>query len=244
MEGTIGMAERIQKLISSAGVASRRTAEEMIRMCRVHVNGVQATLGQKADPFTDVITIDGKPLPGRDKEVYIMLNKPRGYVTTMSDEKGRLTVKDLVEDVGVRVYPVGRLDMDSEGLLIMTNDGELANRIMHPSNGVCKTYIVYVKGENIPEAIEKLSGEIVIDGVSVKAKDVTVIEKSQKSPVLSITIGEGRNRQIRKMCNAAGLSVLRLQRISEGELTLDDLKPGKWRHLSPEEIKTLKISEG
>lgn len=233
------MSERIQKLISSAGIASRRAAEALIKAGRVHINGTPAILGQRADLGVDTITVDGKPLRAPTDKVYIMLNKPRGYVTTMSDERGRPTVADLVSDLGVRVYPVGRLDMDSEGLLIMTNDGEAANRLMHPSHGVEKTYLVRVAGRDIGQGIVKLRGEIVIDGLPVRAKKVDLVAISDSSAELTITIGEGKNRQVRKMCALAGLEVRELKRISEGKLILGDLPRGKWRLLSQNEIEYL-----
>ena len=236
------MSERIQKLISSAGIASRRAAEELIRSGRVYINGEAAVLGQSADLNTDIVTVDGEPLKLTVKKVYIMLNKPRGYITTVKDDRGRSTVMELISDVGERVYPVGRLDMDSEGLLVLTNDGEAANRLMHPSFGHQKTYIVKVTGKDIGNAVKKLADEIAIDGVPVRAKKVEVIREMPNSAKISITIGEGRNRQVRKMCTAAGLTVVELKRVSEGLLNLGDLPSGKWRYLSPEEIEYLHLN--
>lgn len=233
------MGERIQKLISAAGLASRRAAEKMILEGRVKVNGRTAVLGQCADPSADEITVDGVTLPAPARRVYIMLNKPRGYVTTLKDEKGRKTVAELVSDVGTRLYPVGRLDMDSEGLLIMTNDGETANALMHPSHKVKKTYLVTVTGGDIDSAVELMSGEMVIDGYRTRPASVKVVRRSKDGAVLSVTIGEGRNRQVRKMCAQAGLTVKRLLRIRQGRLSLGDLPPGRWRYLTQDEIDYL-----
>ena len=235
------MSERIQKIISSAGMASRRAAEELIRSGRVCINGETAKLGQSADLNADIVTVDGEPLKLISKKVYIMLNKPRGYVTTVKDDRGRPTVMDLISEVGERVYPVGRLDMDSEGLLILTNDGEVANRLMHPSFGHQKTYIVKVTGKNIGNVVKNLMEEINIDGVTVRAKKVELIRKMSNSTEISITIGEGRNRQVRKMCTVVGLTVVELKRVSEGFLELGDLPSGKWRYLSAEEIEHLQM---
>ena len=234
------MAERLQKIISAAGLASRRAAEEMIRAGRVTVNGETAALGQSADPETDEIMLDGSPVTAVGKKTYIMLNKPRGYVTTLSDERGRRNVAQLVSGAGVRLYPVGRLDMDSEGLVIMTNDGELANRMMHPSHSVKKTYETTVSGADINEALPILRSPLVIDGYKIRPAEVEVKDVEGESFVLHITISEGRNRQVRKMCEQAGLRVSRLRRISEGPLHLGELPIGKWRELSGNETAMLK----
>jgi 23S rRNA pseudouridine2605 synthase len=234
------MAERLQKIISAAGLASRRAAEEMIRAGRVTVNGETAALGRSADPETDEIMLDGRPVTAVGKKTYIMLNKPRGYVTTLSDERGRRNVAQLVSGAGVRLYPVGRLDMDSEGLVIMTNDGELANRMMHPSHSVKKTYETTVSGADINEALPILRSPLVIDGYKIRPAEVEVKDLEGESFVLHITISEGRNRQVRKMCEQAGLRVSRLRRISEGPLHLGDLPVGKWRELSINETAQLK----
>ena len=228
------MTERLQKILSARGVASRRAAEKLIEEGRVTVNGAVAALGQTADPETDDILLDGKPLPSGSEYVYILLHKPRGYVTTMSDEKGRKTAAQLVADCGVRVYPVGRLDMDSEGLLLFTNDGEFANRMMHPKHEVQKTYLTWVEGFS-EAALEKLKQPITLDGYRIRAPKVRVV----KPGLLEITIHEGRNRQVRRMCDTAGMHVTRLKRIREGELTLGDLPLGKWRFLTGEEIEKL-----
>lgn len=233
------MGERIQKLIAASGLCSRRAAEALIEEGRVAVNGRAARLGESASA-EDFITVDGKALPDRGGLTYIMLNKPRGYVTTMSDEKGRKTVAELVSDAGVRVFPVGRLDMDSEGLLLMTNDGELANRIMHPSHRVVKTYQVRVAGEDIQGSAELLSQPMDIDGCTVGPAGVKILREDREGrALLSVSITEGRNRQIRKMCEKVGFTVLRLKRTAEGGLTLGELPAGKWRFLSKNEINKL-----
>ena len=237
------MQERLQKIISSSGLMSRRSAEKCISDCRVTVNGVTASIGDKADPEHDDIRIDGNPVAPQDKLVYVLLNKPKGYVTTMSDEKGRRNVSQLVEGVGVRIYPVGRLDINSEGLLIMTNDGAFANQMMHPSGNVLKTYRVRVGGEDLDRSLAKLSEPILLDGVSVTAKKISVLKREMNEAVLDITIGEGRNRQIRRMCDYAGLYVKRLCRIQEGSLSLGALKSGEWRYLTEAEVLTLSGGE-
>lgn len=229
------MTERLQKIISSAGLMSRRAAEEYISSGRVSVNGRVASLGDKADSEHDTILVDGKPLQTSAERIYVMLNKPKGYVTTMSDEKGRRDVTELVRPLG-RIYPVGRLDMYSEGLLIMTNDGEFANRLMHPSHNFLKTYRTWVKGEDVGLAVEYLRGELDIGDYIVRAERVDIERLIPGGAVLLITIGEGRNRQVRKMCQCCGLKVTRLVRISEGELELGDLPVGKWRRLTDDEV--------
>jgi len=230
------MSEKLQKIIASAGLCSRRAAEVLIEQGRVTVNGTPARLGDRAEE-SDKIAVDGKPVAKAPRRTYIMLNKPRGYVTTMSDEKGRRTVAELVSDVGVRVFPVGRLDMDSEGLLIMTDDGELANRLMHPSHNVVKTYQVRVKGGSLSEAAELLRQPMEIDGHTVGPASVRLLkDDGEGGGLLSVSITEGRNRQVRKMCDKAGLAVLRLKRVSEGGLSLGSLPSGKWRYLSLDEV--------
>lgn len=230
--------ERLQKILSARGVASRRRAEELIAAGRVTVDGVIAHLGDCADDREQVIALDGQPLPEQGKPVYLLLNKPRGYVTTLSDEKGRPNAAQLVADCGSRVYPVGRLDMDSEGLLLFTNDGALANRLMHPKHAVDKTYLVWTTGY-VPGAEVRLSQPIVLDGYPIRPPKVT-LEKAQGDKArFRITIHEGRNRQIRRMCQTAGLQVTRLRRVREGAIRLGDLKPGAWRFLSEEEIRSL-----
>lgn len=236
------MKERLQKILAASGVASRRRAEEMIAAGRVTCNGVVCCLGNSADPMTDVILLDGEPLPSKEENVYIMLNKPRGYVTTLSDEKGRKNVAQLVAECGKRVYPVGRLDMDSEGLLLLTNDGEFANLLMHPKHEIDKTYRVIVKGFT-EKGLKQLEKPITLDGYKIYPPKIQVVRADNQVDgqfELLITIHEGRNRQVRRMCAAAGMRVLRLVRISEGELQLGDLPVGAWRYLTETEIMALK----
>ena len=233
------MKERIQKILSARGVASRRKAEEMIQAGRVACNGIPCVLGDTADADVDTITVDGAPIAQPQAHVYIMLHKPRGFVTTLSDEKGRKNAAQLVADCGKRVYPVGRLDMDSEGLLIFTNDGAFANELMHPKHEVNKTYRVTVL-EYSPEALEKLKQPITLDGYTIRKPDVTLESCQGRKAQILVTIHEGRNRQVRRMCAAAGMTVTRLVRIREGDLTLGDLPKGKWRYLTDEEVRTLK----
>ena len=233
------MTERIAKILAARGLASRRKAEEWITAGRVQCNGQPVSLGDRADPDRDMLTLDGKPLPAPAAKRYIMLHKPRGYVTTLSDEKGRPDVSALVESCGVRVYPVGRLDMDSEGLLLLTNDGEFANRLMHPRHQVEKVYDVLVRGFR-PGAEALLRRPIVLDGYAIAPPKVTLLSSRDDRARLRVTIHEGRNRQVRRMCQAAGMEVLRLKRIAEGGVTLGDLKPGTWRELTEEERITLK----
>ena len=233
------MKERLQKILSARGVASRRQAEEMIADGRILVNGQLAMLGDTADADMDEITVDGRPLPSPQKLVYIMLHKPKGYVTTLSDEKGRPDAAQLVADCGVRVYPVGRLDMDSEGLLLFTNDGEFANRLMHPKHEVNKTYEVTVDGYS-DEALERLKRPIVLDGYKIKAPEVSLLKRLPEGQgKLQVVIHEGRNRQVRRMCAAAGMQVKRLVRTKEGRVSLGSLPSGKWRYLTQEELAEL-----
>lgn len=233
------MTERIQKILSSRGVTSRRKAEEMITAGRVSCNGRQCVLGDVADPEMDLILIDGKPLPKEGQRCYIMLNKPRGFVTTLSDEKGRKNAAQLVADCGQRVYPVGRLDMDSEGLLLFTNDGDFANSLMHPKHEVEKTYRVTVM-EYDEAKLEKLNRPVVLDGYRIQPPMVKLESVSGSKAKILVTIHEGRNHQVRRMCAIAGLTVMRLERIKEGTLTLGDLPKGKWRYLTKEEVDSLK----
>lgn len=232
------MKERLQKILSSRGVSSRRAAEKMILAGLVTVNGKTAALGSSADPEKDTILVEGNPLPKEEKRVYLMLNKPRGYVTTLRDEKGRPNAASLVADCGCRVYPVGRLDMDSEGLLLFTSDGEFANRLMHPSREVEKEYAVWVRGY-APGGEEKLARPIVLDGYRIRPPRVRLLGAEGTKAKLSVTIHEGRNRQIRRMCQAAGMEVTRLKRVREGSLRLGDLPPGAWRDLTEKEIHSL-----
>jgi len=233
------MEERLQKLLSAAGVCSRRAAEEYIMAGRITVNGKRAELGQRADPERDAILVDGKPLRAKEEHVYLLLNKPRGYVTTLSDEKSRKTVADLVADCGVRVYPVGRLDLDSEGLLLMTNDGELMQRLLHPSGEVNKTYHVSVYGM-VAGAEKRLAALTDLDGETIRPATVAILRKTGQTADFEITIHEGKNRQIRRMCAACGLNVKRLKRVREHTLKLGDLPVGQWRYLTDEEISALK----
>lgn len=232
--------ERIQKILSQRGIASRRQAEQMIRDGRVSCNGALCYLGQTADPDRDTILVDGKPLPSTCESIYIMLNKPKGYVTTLSDEKGRKNAAMLVADCAQRVYPVGRLDMDSEGLLIFTNDGELANRLMHPRHQVEKTYHVEVRGYT-ESNLQQVKKPIWLDGYQIAPPEVVLISVEGERAVMHITIHEGRNRQVRRMCARAGMQVKRLVRIREGYLQLGDLPSGKWRYLTETEIRELSI---
>lgn len=232
------MAQRLQKILSARGLASRRTAETWIQQGRVTVNGVPARLGDTADPEQDQILLDGKPLPQGQERVYILLNKPRGYVTTLSDEKGRPNAAQLVADCGTRVYPVGRLDMDSEGLLLFTNDGEFAHALMHPKRQVKKTYDVWVTGY-VPGAEIRLARPIELDGYTIRKPEVRLWKAEGNRARFRVTIHEGRNRQIRRMCQAAGMTVTRLRRVREGSLVLGDLPQGKWRRLTREEVARL-----
>ena len=230
--------ERLQKIIAARGLCSRRQAEKWIEEGRVRVNGNTAHLGDTADITEDVIEVDGKRLPKAGKKLYLMLNKPRGYVTTLSDEKGRRNAAELVAGCGTRVYPVGRLDMDSEGLLLFTNDGEFANLMMHPKHEVDKVYRVWVTNY-APEKLEALKEPIELDGYKIKKPKVRPVRQEPTRAILDVTIHEGRNRQVRRMCQAAGLEVARLKRIAEGGLRIGDLKPGTWRELEPREIEML-----
>lgn len=236
------MTERLQKILSAQGVASRRAAEKMIEDGRVSVNGAVAKLGDSADVEIDEILVNGKPLPRAEQAVYLMLHKPRGYVTTLSDEKGRQTAAELVRDCGVRVYPVGRLDMDSEGLLLFTNDGEFANAMMHPKHEVNKTYLAWVVHYS-DGALDAIQKPIVLDGYRIKPPQVRCVKAQEDKALLQITIHEGRNRQVRRMCDAAGMHVTRLKRIAEGPMTLGDLPLGAWRYLTEAEITHLKTGK-
>ena len=232
------MKERLQKILSARGVASRRKAEEMLTAGRVAVNGLPAVLGDTADVDVDIITVDGRPLPSPQKPVYIMLHKPRGFVTTLSDEKGRRNAAELVADCGVRVYPVGRLDMDSEGLLLFTNDGDVANRLIHPKHEVTKTYHVTVKDYS-DEKLENLKQPVTLDGYTIRKPDVRLLRLDGDKAWLEVVIHEGRNRQVRRMCAMAGMAVVRLVRVAEGALKLGNLQRGTWRYLTEEEIAEL-----
>lgn len=233
---------RLQKIIADSGICSRRKAEELIAQGRVKINGRPCKVGDKADPIKDIVSIDGERVVFERKKTYryIMLNKPRGYVTTMSDELDRKCVTELLDGVDARVYPIGRLDKNSEGLLLFTNDGNFANEIMHPSKHITKTYRVTVRPDVDDEVLVKLSEGVVIDGRKTLPCTVLVLDKQPGRTVLQMTISEGRNRQIRKMCEAVGLEVARLKRTAVGPIKLGMLKPGTWRDLKPEELRALR----
>lgn len=236
--------ERIQKILSSAGLCSRRQAEELMRAGRVSVNGRPAGLGDRADPLRDDIRLDGRAVSPAGERLYLMLHKPRGYVTTLSDERGRRTAADLTADCGARVYPVGRLDMDSEGLLLMTNDGDFAQRLAHPSHGLEKEYRVTVSGrlEGCRERLAALSA--LEDGTPIAPARVAVLARRGGRWVLSVVICQGLNRQVRRMCALAGLEVARLVRVREGPLELGSLPGGRWRRLTEEELTAVYRSSG
>lgn len=235
---------RIQKIIADSGMCSRRKAEEFIAAGKVKVNGHPCKLGDKALPGKDIITVDGQKIfvPRKRQLYYIMLHKPRGYVTTMNDEFDRKCVTDLLSDVPERVYPIGRLDKNSEGLLLFTNDGNFANDIMHPSKHVSKTYRVTVRPDINDEQLVKLSSGVEIDGRMTKECSVIVLDKQPGRVVLQMTIHEGRNRQIRKMCEAVGLEVARLKRTAIGPLKLGMLQPGEYRELKPDELRAIRTA--
>ncbi len=232
---------RLQKIIADAGISSRRKAEELIERGAVTVNGRRASLGDKADPFKDKITVAGREITLRRdaKKYYIMLHKPRGFITTMNDEGGRKCVAELVDDIPARLFPVGRLDRESEGMLLMTNDGEFANMISHPSTHFPKTYRVTVRPRITEEQLTRLTTGVIVEGRMSMPAGVHVIKSEQDRTVLEIVLEEGRNRQIRKMCEAVGLETARLKRIAIGPLRLGMLQPGKWRELKPEEMKSI-----
>lgn len=236
--------ERVQKIIAECGIASRRKAEEYIQAGRVSVNGKPAQLGDKANPQSDRITLDGKPVRSQFEPFYIMLHKPRGYITTMSDEMDRKCVAELIQDIPQRIYPIGRLDRESEGLLLMTNDGEFANDMMHPSRHVPKTYRVTVRPSITDEQIGKITEGIVIEGRRTAPAEVTVLVREPGRVVLQIILHEGRNREIRKMCEALGLETARLKRTAFGPLKLGMLPAGKWRELTPVEVARLEEAAG
>lgn len=232
------MEQRLQKILSNYGIASRRKAEQMILERRVRVNGNTASLGDVADDEEDVIEVDGVRLKKQPERVVLMLNKPRGYVCTLADEKGRKNVAELVSGCGARVYPVGRLDLNSEGLLLLTNDGELANRLTHPKKEVDKVYLVWLS-HYIPGCEDSIGSPIEIDGRKTSPAKVETIKRDGDTALLRITIHEGRNRQIRRLCERANVTVTRLRRVAEGALQLGDLKVGQWRVLTEEEIAKL-----
>lgn len=238
---------RLQKYFTDCGVMSRRAAEAEISSGNITVNGVVAQLGMKIDPIEDIVLWNGREIKnGAQHRTYIMLNKPMGYVTTMSDEKGRKIAADLVTDVGTRVYPVGRLDMYSEGLLLFTDDGELANKLTHPSHSIPKHYLVKVKGALGEDQMSILTSDMELDGYKLRPIKARIIKNGETDrfgevySTLKITLYEGRNRQIRQMCEKSGIVVMRLKRIAIGDIKLDKLEAGKWRHLTTEEIEYLK----
>lgn len=230
---------RLQKYMAECGIASRRKSEELIAQGSVKVNGRTASIGDKIDPIKDIIAVNGRRIAKEKKDYYIMLHKPRGFITTMSDEMGRKCVAELVSDVGARIYPVGRLDRDSEGLLLLTNDGEFANMMMHPKHHVPKTYRVTVRPSITDEQLGAFATGIMIDGRMTAPAEVRVLVKEPGRVVLEIVLREGRNRQIRKMCEELELEVARLKRISMGSVKLGMLPQGKWRELTPEEVNRL-----
>lgn len=238
---------RLQKYFTDCGIMSRRAAEAEIELGNVTVNGLIASLGDKIDPETDVVEWNGeRVIKGALHRTYIMLNKPMGYVTTMADEKGRKTAAELVSECGTRVYPIGRLDMYSEGLILFTDDGELANKLTHPSHNIPKIYLVKVKGDLTRHQYDTLTSPMELDGYELRPIDVKVMKKGVVDAegniysTLKITLYEGRNRQIRRMCEKSDITVMRLKRIAIGDIRLDKLEAGKWRYLSEEEINYLK----
>lgn len=231
---------RLQKFISDSGLMSRRAAEEEIKNGNMTVNGHVAAPGTKVDPKNDVITHKGKRVKFEKKKyTYIMLNKPRGYLSSTSDDRGRKCVTDLINDVPARLYPVGRLDLISEGMLLLTDDGELKNRLTHPSHSIGKVYRVKVAGKVDAEQYEILTSPLEIDGYKIKPVTVSISSEDESGTVMKMTLFEGRNRQIRKMCEAAGLTVKRLARVSIGNLKLNGLPVGKWRYLEDSEVEYL-----
>lgn len=231
---------RLQKYMADAGILSRRAAEEEIRLGNVTVNGHPAELGMRIDPKTDVVVHKGRRIRFEKREhTYIVLNKPRGYLSSTSDDRGRKCVTELVRDVDARLYPVGRLDLISEGILILTDDGELKNRLTHPRHHIPKVYRVKVAGKVSEEAYGILTSELVIDGYRIRPVEVALGESDESGTVMRMTLYEGRNRQIRKMCEQAGLTVKRLSRLSIGNIKLDGLPVGKWRYLEKSEVDYL-----
>ena len=237
------MKERLQKILSAAGICSRRAAETYIKEGRVKVNGITANLGDSADLEQDEIVVNGRNHGKKARRmVYIMLNKPRGYVTTLSDEADRKTVADLIQDVPERVYPVGRLDMHSEGLLLLTNDGQLAHSLMHPSHEVYKEYLVKLTPdeEGLPSPEKPLSGVIELDGERLLPAKCRLLTKTENGYIMTIAIRQGKNRQIRRMCAKCGYTVNSLKRVSEGDVKLGELPSGRWRYLTEAEVRYLK----
>lgn len=235
---------RLQKYMADCGVASRRKSEELIAAGKVKVNGLVASIGDKIDAKNDTVTVNGRKIIPQTNYIYLMLNKPRGYVTTMSDEMDRKCVAELISDVNARIYPIGRLDRDSEGLLLFTNDGEFANAITHPSRHIAKTYRVSVKPKITEEQLTVLTSSLMIDGRETLPADVRIISNEPEKSVLEVILYEGRNRQIRRLCEEAGLETARLKRLAIGQLTLGRLKPGEYRNLTHDEVSLLKRQSG
>ena len=232
---------RIQKYLSDCGVMSRRAAEREIEQGKIYINGQRAVIGQKIDPSKDVVKYNNEIVGQADKHFqYIMLYKPRGYVTTMSDEKNRKCITELIKDIGTRVYPIGRLDMYSEGLLLLTNDGDLTNKLTHPKHNIPKIYHVKLAGDVTPEQLKALSSPMTIDDYEIQPVENELVSRNEHNTVIRMTLYEGRNRQIRKMCENLDLEILNLKRIAVGNITLGDLHPGKWRRLTQSQIKYLK----
>lgn len=233
---------RIQKFIADCGITSRRAAEEEIKKGNVTINGVIAEIGQKIHPDKDIVVFCGKKVTKNphERHIYIMLNKPRGYVTTLSDEKGRKCVADLVSEIGVRLYPVGRLDMDSDGLLLMTNDGDLTNKLTHPSHQIPKIYNINIKNPVTEEDVLALGQKMILDGYEIKPVEISVIGYNKDITTLRMKLFEGRNRQIRKMCETRDLKITRLRRVAIGDLSLDNLPTGKWKYLTKAQVDYLK----
>lgn len=233
------MEERLQKWIARCGISSRRAAEELLRQGRVTLNGRVAGLGESGDPERDTLLVDGRPVAAAPEPVYLMLNKPRGYVTTLSDERGRKTAAELVADCGRRVFPVGRLDKDSEGLLLFTNDGTLAQQLLHPRHQVDKVYQVTVSGA-LEGAEERLSRMRMLEGEPIQPAQVRRLSQKGETAVLEVIIHQGKNRQIRRMCEAVGLEVARLKRTYIGQVKLGMLQPGEYRELTPAELSAIR----
>lgn len=235
---------RLQKFLAESGVASRRKSEELIESGKVKVNGHVASIGDKINPKKDTVTVSGKKIVKQKENTYIMLHKPRGFITTMSDEMDRKCVAELIKDVKCRVFPVGRLDRDSEGMLLFTNDGEFANALTHPTKHVPKTYRVTVRPSISEEQLTALTEGVIIDDRKTAPAEIHVVTKEENRVVLEIILYEGRNRQIRKMCEEVGLEVARLKRTAIGSIKLGMLKQGSWRHLTDDEVRKLMIAAG
>ena len=235
---------RLQKFLAESGVASRRKSEELIESGKVKVNGHVASIGDKINPKKDTVTVSGKKIVKQKENTYIMLHKPRGFITTMNDEMDRKCVAELIKDVKCRVFPVGRLDRDSEGMLLFTNDGDFANALTHPTKHVPKTYRVTVRPSISEEQLTALTEGVIIDDRKTAPAEIHVVTKEENRVVLEIILYEGRNRQIRKMCEEVGLEVARLKRTAIGSIKLGMLKQGSWRHLTDDEVRKLMIAAG